>query len=353
MSAEIQHLHAASDPAPLLMYLRPIQTFLDRSDVTDICINRPGEVWVESFKGWEKHVLPELTLEYCKSLSGMIATYNRKALNQQNSSVSGQLPNGERVEIVIPPSCERNTYSFTIRRPSSMRKSIEDLEKEGKFNKVRSITSEAADLSDVEKELVELRDAKQWAAFMRLAVVKKQNIIIAGPTGSGKTTFGKSFMDYIPSDERIITIEDVSEISLPNQPNHVHLFYDKDGQSTSNVSAKRLLHCALRMKPSRILQAELRSAEAYDFFDSVNTGHPGSMTTVHANTPLQAFDRLAKLVSQSEDARGMLYSDIKSSLIQSIDVIVQCAQERNEHGLEERNITAIYYDPQYKRKHSL
>lgn len=334
-------------------YLLPIQPFLDRPDVTDICINRPGEVWVETYRGWIHEKMPQMTLDVCKSLAGMIATYNGKSLNEQNSSVSGQLPGGERCEILLPPSCERGTVSFTIRRPSSMRKSIDDLEREGKFKKVRKITSDAAPLSDVEKELIALRDACEWAQFMRLAVVSKQNIIFSGPTGSGKTTFGKSFMDHIPSDERIITIEDVSEITLPNQPNHVHLFYDKDGQSASKVTAKRLLHCALRMKPSRILQAELRSAEAYDFFDSVNTGHPGSMTTVHANTPMQAFDRLAKLVSQSEDARGMLYADIKGSLIQSIDVIVQCAQERNEDGVEERNITSIYYDPEYKRKHSL
>lgn len=338
------------DPAPLLSYLAQdgIQAFLDRKDVTDICINRPYEVWLETFKGWERHDMPNLSFERCKSLAALIATFNGKHISEQKSTVSGQLPNRERVEIIMPPSCEMGTYAFTIRRPSDRRLNLNDI----RTDRIRAITGAFVELSELEKELVALRDAKEWKKFIELAIVKKQNIIFAGPTGSGKTTFGKSFMDYIPSDERIITIEDVSEITLPNQPNHVHLFYDKDGQGTSKVTAKQLLQSSLRMKPNRILMAELRSAEAYDFFDSVNTGHPGSMTTVHANTPLQAFDRLAKLVSQSENARGMQYIDIKSSLIQSIDIIVQCAQERNDQGLEERNITAIYYDPEYKRQHA-
>jgi type IV secretion system protein VirB11 len=338
------------DPYTLLHFMEPFQHLLSRPDLTDLCINRPGEVWAETHTGWEIHKMDFLTLDTCNKLASLVAGYNNKTLDQKQSTMSGRLPKGERIEIILPPSCEADTVSFTMRRPSSTRKSIDQLDGEGRFSKIRAVTGEVHGLTEIEKELMELRDAKRWADFMKLAVQSKQNIIFSGPTGSGKTTFGKSFMDYIPKDERIITIEDVSEITLPNQPNHVHLFYDKDGQGSSVVTAKRLLQSALRMKPSRILMAELRSSEAYDFFDGVNTGHPGSMTTVHANTPIQAFDRLAKLVSQSDNARGMLYSDIKSSLIQSIDVIVQCAQERNEDGLEERNITAIYYDPEFKRK---
>jgi len=347
------NFNPAQDPAMLLHFMRPFSQQLERSDLTDLCINRPGEIWLETFKGWERHDAPFATYDWCDKLSTLIATFNGKEINQQNSTVSGRLPAGERVEIIVPPSCERNTVSFTIRRPSSTRKSVDEMAREGRFNNIWTVTNEVDGLSDVEKSLVELRDAKNWVEFMKLAVVSKQNIIFSGPTGSGKTTFGKAFMDYIPAHERIITIEDVPEITLPYQPNHVHLFYDKDGQSSSMVTAKRLLQSALRMKPSRILMAELRSSEAYDFFDSVNTGHPGSMTTVHANSPLQAFDRLAKLVSQSENARGMLYSDIKASLIQSVDVIVQCAQQRSAEGNEERNITAIYYDPGFKRKQSV
>lgn len=341
------------DPFTLLHFMRPLLPLLERPDLTDLCINRPGEIWCETFKGWERHTSDFLTLETCVKLANLVATFNNKELDQVNSTVSGRLPNGERIEVIQPPSCEADTVSFTIRRPSSTRKTVGQMAEEGRFAKIRAVTGEQDGLSDIERQLIELREAKQWVEFMNLAVVSKQNIIFSGPTGSGKTTFGKAFMDLIPANERIITIEDTPEITLPNQPNHVHLFYDKDNQGSSVVTAKRLLQSALRMKPSRILMAELRSAEAYDFFDSVNTGHPGSMTTVHANSPIQAFDRLAKLVSQSDNARGMLYSDIKGSLIQSIDVIVQCAQERNEEGNEERNITAIYYDPGFKRKQSV
>lgn len=340
------------DPSTLLHFMGDITEMLQAPNVTDLCVNRPGEAWIENHNGWTRHEMPAMTLDRTEKLAKLIATFNGKDLDEAMSTVSGRLPHGERVEIVRAPSCEIGTVSLTIRRPSSMRRSIDDLQAKGSFDKIRAITTSEIPLSDVERQLIELRNAGQWADFMKLAVVSKQNIVFSGPTGSGKTTFGKSFMDYIPAHERIITIEDVSEITLPNQPNHVHLFYDKDGQGSSKVGAKRLLQSALRMKPNRILMAELRSAEAYDFFDGVNTGHPGSMTTTHANSPLQAFDRMAKLVSQSPDAKGMQYTDIKQSLIQSIDVIVQCAQERSEEGLEERNITAIYYDPEFKRKQS-
>ena len=117
---------------------------------------------------------------------------------------------------------------------------------------------------------------------MRLAVRSRKNILVSGPTGSGKTTWTKALIREIPSSERLITIEDAKELVLDRHPNHVRLFYSKDDQGIARVTPKQLLECCLRMKPDRILLAELRAEEAFDYLRNVNSGHPGSITSVHA-----------------------------------------------------------------------
>ena len=334
-------------------YLEPVQHELDREDVTDFCINRPGEYWLQTYKGWECRPAPWLTYDFGFSLAEALANFNDKSIDDEDSTLSCRLPGGERCEIVMPPSSEAGTVVFGIRKPSIKRLAIDGLAGAGELGHIRRVCSSNAQPTPLEEELLGLYRHDQWEQFIRLAVASRQNIVFSGPTGSGKTTFGKAWMDLVPPWERVITSEDVPEISLPYQRNHVHLFYDKDGQTRSRVTAARLLQSCLRLNPTRILQAELRSDEAYDFFNTVNTGHPGSMTTTHANSPLQAFDRLASLVAQSERARNMAYADIRKMLVQSIDVIVQCEQVSDSGGNQYRRMTSIYYDPEHKRKAAL
>jgi type IV secretion system protein VirB11 len=170
------------------------------------------------------------------------------------------------------------------------------------------------------------------------------NILVSGPTGSGKTTFTKALIQEIPVEERLITIEDAPELALPRHGNHVRLFYSKDAQGLARVTPKQLLECCLRMRPDRILLAELRAEEAFDYLRNVNSGHPGSITSVHAASAALAFEQLVLLVKQSVAGRELSRVDIKQLLYLLIDVVVQFGVEGHRRGIRE-----IWYEPERKR----
>jgi type IV secretion system protein VirB11 len=209
----------------------------------------------------------------------------------------------------------------------------------------RATRRAAPALDDSERELLHLLSAGEYEAFMRLAVRSRKNILVSGPTGSGKTTWTKALIREIPSDERLVTIEDAKELVLDRHPNHVRLFYSKDDQGVARLTPKQLLECCLRMKPDRILLAELRAEEAFDYLRNVNSGHPGSITSVHATSAELAFEQLVLLVKQHQGGRELARSDIKSLLYLLIDVVIQFGVERHERFIKE-----IWYDPERKRR---
>jgi len=190
-----------------------------------------------------------------------------------------------------------------------------------------------------------LLDAGDYERFMRLAVLSRKNIVVSGPTGSGKTTWTKALVREIPPQERLITIEDARELVLDRHPNHVRLFYSKDDQGLARVTPKQLLECCLRMKPDRILLAELRSEEAFDYLRNVNSGHPGSVTSVHAASAELAFEQLVLLVKQSRAGAELARRDIKSLLYMLVDVVIQFGVERHERFVKE-----IWFDPHRKHR---
>src|SRR5260221_13216916 len=149
----------------------------------------------------------------------------------------------------------------------------------------------------------------------------------------------------IPSDERLVTIEDAQELVLDRHPNHVRLFYSKDDQGVSRVTPKQLLESCLRMKPDRILLAELRAEEAFHYLQNVNSGHPGSITSVHATSAELAFEQLVLLVKQARGGSELARSDIKNLLYLLVDVVIQFGIERHQRFIRE-----IYYDPERKRR---
>ena len=195
------------------------------------------------------------------------------------------------------------------------------------------------------QELLRLLAARDYPAFMRLAVRGRKNILVSGPTGSGKTTWTKALIREIPADERLITIEDAQELVLDRHPNHVRLFYSKDDQGLARVTPKQLLESCLRMKPDRILLAELRAEEAFDYLRNVNSGHPGSITSVHAASAELAFEQLVLLVKQSAGGQELARADIKSLLYLLIDVVIQFGVEQHE-----RVISEVWFDPTRKRR---
>ena len=199
-------------------------------------------------------------------------------------------------------------------------------------------------LDAIEQELLALLAARDYEAFMGLAVRAKKNIIVSGATGSGKTTFTKALIREIPREERLITIEDAPELILNDHPNHVRLFYSKGDQGQAKVAPKQLLEACLRMRPDRILLAELRSDEAFDYLRNANSGHPGSITSVHASSAELAFEQLTLLVKQSRNGGDLPRPEIKALLYQLVDIVVQFGLVGRQRCIQE-----VFYEPARKR----
>ena len=361
-SATTPHIHAVAEPGrdtALREYLEPLKSFLDDNAVTEICVNRPGEVFTESAYGWVRHEISSISLNWCRKLATLIATFSNEKINEEGPILSGALPDGERVQVMIPPACELGTVSITIRKPSLTVMTPEQYEASGFHDEVVEYPVNIGDpdyklLSGVERELLRLREQHQYWSFYELAIRERKNIVISGATGSGKTTFGRALVNLIPSDERLLTIEDVREMFLQNHPNRVHLLYSAAGQGTSDVTGKSLLQACLRMKPDRVLLAELRSGVAYDYIVNISSGHPGSITTVHAGSAAGAFEMLALRVKESEEGKTLSRADILGLLRAEVDIVIQVHQviraDKDGKMRKVRRITEIYYAPAFKRK---
>jgi type IV secretion system protein VirB11 len=326
-------------------FLRPLRAQLDAPGVLEVCVNRPGQMLVESVSGWESLPAPELTLERCLSLATALATFSDQQINQERPLLSATLPSGERIQIAIPPAVTRGTVSITIRRPAELLRRLDDFEREGLFQRTAIVgRTEDSKLLPFEHELADLKQRRNYAEFLRLAVRKHQTIVVSGKTGSGKTTFMKGLVEEVPKHERLITIQDTAELTLPNHPNVVHLFYSKDAQGTAKVTAKSLLEACLRMKPDRIFLAEVRGDECFHFVRLAASGHPGSITSVHAGSCALALEQMSLMIRESGAGGGLRMNEIKWLLGVVVDVIVQF--DRDERG---RFISEIFYEPRRQR----
>ena len=321
----------------LRLTLRPLEAFLADPDVTEVCINRPQEAFIETASGWRREALPFASFDWCRRLAKLAANATRQRVDESSPLLSASLPGGERIQIVLPPATTPGCVAITIRRPSDEVWSISELCRRGIFRMTRRASDS---LDETESQLLRLLVDKDYEEFMRLAVVSRKNIVVSGATGSGKTTWTKALIREIPAEERLITIEDAQELMLDRHANHVRLFYSKDGQGLARVTPKQLLEACLRMKPDRILLAELRAEEAFDYLRNVNSGHPGSITSVHAASAELAFEQLVLLVKQSAGGRELARGDIKNLLYLLVDVVIQCGIERHERFVRE-----IWYDP--------
>ena len=331
----------AIEVSSLELMLRPLRPYLASPDITELCINRPGELFIETRKGWQREPLPFADFDWCRRLAKLIANSTRQRIDEESPILSASLPGGERVQLVMPPATTAGSVAITIRRPSESVWSLSELSASGIFRSTRR-ASDALD--STESELLRLLEASDYETFMRLAVRSRKNIVVSGPTGSGKTTYTKALIREIPTDERLITIEDAKELVLDDHPNHVRLYYSKDDQGQARTTPRQLLEACLRMKPDRILLAELRADEAFDYLRNVNSGHPGSITSVHAASAELAFEQLVLLVKQSRAGSELARADIKSLLYLLVDIVIQFGVDRHERFIKE-----IWYDPARKR----
>ncbi|AGF74936.1 type IV secretion protein VblB11 [Bartonella australis AUST/NH1] len=337
--------------AVVLAKLRLLDDYLNDEELFEIVVNRPGEIMVEGPGGWQTHQLEALTYDELAGIAKVVAAYTMQKISAENPILSATLPNNERIQIVLPPAMAPNTISMTIRKPSSRTFTLEELDDKGLFSVTECVSFTPIDqmaerleeLKDDERELTRLFIEKNFLGFLDKAVFTQQNILISGKTGSGKTTLSKALIAKIPEDERILTIEDTPELIVPHA-NKVQLFYSKDNQGLAKAGAKELLESGLRMRPDRILLQELRDGTAFYYIRNVNSGHPGSITTVHASSALSAFEQMTLLVKESDGGGDLARDDIRGLLISMIDVIIQCKRLEGKF-----RVTEIYFDP-FKRR---
>jgi type IV secretion system protein VirB11 len=335
--------------------MRPLLQFMDADGATDICLNRPGELFVEAGAEWKRYEVPALTLDWAWALANAIATYTEQEISPQKPLLSATLPGGERVEVVVPPAAEPDTVSFSIRRPNAVIRSFEQYRQEGAFDRYLwarpvALAERLDDLDKNEQQLITCLQSNDLGQFLQQAVLTKKNIAVVGDTGSGKTTLMKSICQYIAPTERLITIEDVRELFLPRHGNRLHLMYSKRRQGVADVTPAELIASAMRMYPSRVLQAELRASEAFDFLKLLTTGHSGSITSFHAESCALAPERYVFMCKEHPHAAIYDVATLKRLVALTIDIIVHVVacnvyDEAGKPLRKDRYVAEVHYDP--------
>ena len=306
----------------LSAYLAPLQPFLARADVTDIYINRPGEVWVETLGGIiENHYVAALDEAVLGRLAQQVAALAHQGINREHPLLSASLRDGARVQIIAPPAT-RGPFALAIRKHVSRDLKLDDYDADRAFETIVVASGQAS--ASLELQMKALREDGAFSKLLRLAVHHRRNILIAGGTSTGKTTFLNALIREIPLEERLILIEDTPELNLEH-PNAVGLIAVRSALGETTLTAEDLLNASLRLRPDRIILGELRGPEAFTFLRAVNTGHPGSMTTIHADSPERAIEQIALLVLQTGTRldRESIVHYVRST----IDVFVQLGRE--------------------------
>lgn len=287
----------------------PIEPLLNDKDVTEVMVNRADLVYVEK-KGQivESGIVFVNDAHVERIINKIVKPLGRKA-NRDMPLVDARLPDGSRVNAVVAP-CAIDGPNITIRKFSKTPFQVQDLINFGSLNK---------DMAD----------------FLHACVVSKLNIVVSGGTGSGKTTLLNVLSSNIPDSDRIVTIEDAAELSLM-QRHVVRLETKKPARKgDSEVSIRDLVINSLRMRPERIVIGECRGGETLDMLQAMNTGHDGSLTTVHANTPRDTVSRLETLVLMA--GMDLPINVVRKQIVSAIDLIVQQARLRDG----QRKVTAI------------
>ncbi len=319
--------HAALDT-----YLTPLKEVFAEEGVAEISINKPCEAWIEKSGDMSRIDLPEFDFEHLKGLARLIAQSTEQRISEESPLLSATLPNGFRIQVVFPPACEAGSVVMSIRKGSTLHWSLDDYENMGAF--AHTAIDEMANPFD--NELSRMLEENKIKEFLINAVKWKKNIIISGGTSTGKTTFTNACLKSIPPEERIITAEDAREIILSEHPNKVHLLASKGGQGRAKVTTQDLIEACLRLRPDRIIVGELRGVEAFSFLRAINTGHPGSISTLHADTPEMAIEQLKLMVMQA--GLGMPPAEVKQYILQVVDIVVQLKRTGKT-----RHISEIYF----------
>ena len=311
---------AANDGAGIYLrsYLAPLTGMLARPDVTDIYVNRPGELWVETIGGEiERHDAPRLDAATLERLARQIAAIAHQGISREHPLLSATLPDGARVQIVGPPAT-RGPLALAIRKHVSPDLTLDDYVAAGAFAETRG--RDSADHAEIDDVLAAQLKSGDISGMLAAAVRARKNILIAGGTSTGKTTFLNALMREIPAEQRLILIEDTPELYVRHD-NAVGLLAARSVLGEAQVDANDLLAASLRMRPDRIILGELRGTEAFAFLRAINTGHPGSMTTVHADSPERAIEQIVLLTLQA--GTQLSRDDVRHYIRSTVDIFVQ------------------------------
>lgn len=303
----------------ILPFLRPIESLILDSEISEIMVNGSERIFIEK----QGHIQPvhDVTISQ-KSLEVAVRNIARRLgddISEEKPILDSRLPDGSRVAAVLPP-CSLNGVVLTIRKFNAKHFAINDLVTVG------TLTAELGER-------------------LRRAVLEHQNVLISGGTGTGKTTILTALSAFIPQHERVLVIEDTAEIQIQT-PNLVRFEARREQNGFPAVTIRELLKASLRHRPDRILLGEIRGAEAFDLLQLLNTGHSGTISTVHANSAAQALSRFTSCVLQS--GVELPYRAIKNNIADSLNILVHLERQPGRRFISE--VAAISgYKPELDR----
>lgn len=290
-------------------YLEPFRRWLDRETVTEILVNRPGELWVEDSEhgGMLRIEEPEVDDLLLQRIAAQVARISAQGINREHPLLAATLPDGARIQLCGPPAT-RGHWAMAVRRHRMLDMPLDAYRCELAGPDAHSGPHEPGD---------------DPIGFLREAVRRRQTILVAGGTSTGKTTFLNSLLREIPADDRVILIEDTPELQFVGA-NSVGLVAVRGDLGEARVTTDDLLQAALRLRPDRIVQGELRGTEALSFLRAINTGHPGSFSTIHASSPRGALEQIALMAMQA--GIGLTRSETIEYTASVVDIVVQLAR---------------------------
>jgi type IV secretion system protein VirB11 len=302
----------------LAAHLEPFAQWLADDAVTEILVNRPGEVWLEAagIQGMVRHEAPQVTDRLIERWAQQIARETHQGINRERPVLAATLPGGARAQIVAPPATRRH-WAMAIRRHRQVEVPLSAYD-HGALPGISEPLWRSADPS------------ADPIAFLHAAVAERATVLISGGTSSGKTTFLNALLREVPARERVVLVEDTPEIRL-SHANSLGLVAVKGEMGEARLSTDDLLQASLRMRPDRIVLGELRGSEAVSFLRAINTGHPGSFSTIHANSPKGALEQLALMVMQA--GLGLSRGETIEYARSVIDVVVQLERRGGERRI--------------------
>lgn len=259
--------------------IKPLKKYFDYPGVVELCINQPGEIWIETVDGWKREKDKGLSLSALTQFTEILAQTQGQKFSEKIPMLATAIPGyGYRI-LVVAGAMVTTKIAMCIRIAQAQRFDVQ-----GWFNTPYPDISSALDKEDIE---INLNDANA----LEMAVKAKKTIIVAGGTSSGKTTFLNSMLPYMPPDERIVTVQDTEELVVDN-PNVVHLIKSKTDSDLAKISYEQIIDAIMRMRPDRILLSELDLKNTAAFLRLSNTGHGGTMATLHAESTERAMEAL-------------------------------------------------------------